>query len=394
MSHLGEVDRRLGHRVANGEIPGIVAMAARGNEIVYEGAFGKRGLAIDHAMTADTVFWIASMTKAITATAAMQLVERGRLSLDEPIGKVLPEFASPKVLEGFDERGEPILRPANSPVTLRRLLTHTAGFCYDTWNADMARYMRHTGLPSILSGKLASLSAPLVSDPGTRWEYGIGIDVAGRAVEVASGQDLETYLRKNLFEPLGMADSGFYLSENRRQRLAGMHARKPDGSLAAIPFEVEQKPEFAMGGGGLYSTAGDYIKFMQMILNKGRSNGPQLLKPETIALMGQNHIGELTTTKMKAAAASKSNDVDFFPGIIKKWGLSFLINTSQTREGRSAGGLAWAGLSNCYQWIDPVRDISGVILMQLFPFADQKCLDAFADLERGIYAALDTEKAG
>ena len=179
------------------------------------------------------------------------------------------------------------------------------------------------------------------------------------------------------------------MPDSMRNRLVGMHARGPDGALAPMPFELEQAPEFHMGGGGLYGTAADYIKFTQMILNKGRGNGNQLLKPETVALMGQNHIGDLTIGKIPTMAPMYTNDVDLYPDIVKKWGLSFLINTAKTPEGRSAGSLAWAGLANTYFWIDPARNVAGVILMQLLPFFDAKALEAFAGFERGVYAGLD-----
>ena len=144
-----------------------------------------------------------------------------------------------------------------------------------------------------------------------------------------------------------------------------------------------------MGGGGLYGTGRDYLKFMQMILNKGRGNGNQLLKPETVTQMSQNNMGDINVTKLVSAAPPLTNDVDLYPDMVKKWGLSFLINTAATPEGRSAGSLAWAGLANTYFWIDPTRDVAGVILMQLLPFADAKCLEAFAGFEQGIYAGLD-----
>jgi methyl acetate hydrolase len=301
----------------------------------------------------------------------------------------LPDLAAPQVLEGFDAKGEPKLRPARSPITLRQLMTHTAGFCYDIWNGDMATYIEKAGIPSFTTCKNDALKTPITTDPGTRWEYGINIDFVGKAVEAVSGKRLDAYLRDHVFTPLGMNDTGFKLTESLRKRLVGMHARAPDGSLAPIAFELEQDPEFHMGGGGLYGTAGDYIKFTQMILNKGRGNGNPVLKPETVAMMAQNHIGELVVTKMTSAAAIYSNDVDLFPGIVKKWGLSFLINTAKTAEGRSAGSLAWAGVANTYFWIDPARDVAGVILMQVLPFFDQKCLEAFAGFEQGVYAGLD-----
>jgi methyl acetate hydrolase len=389
MQSKAQIDQALRSKCDAKEIPGVVAVAASGSEVIYQGAFGKRDLGKDDAMTPDSVFWIASMTKAVTSAAAMQLVEQGKLSLDDPIGKLLPDLASPQVLEGFDAQGEPVLRAAKRPITLRHLMTHTAGFCYDLWNADMGSYMEKKGVPGIISCKNDALKTPLATDPGTRWEYGINIDFVGKAVEAASGKRLDAYLRDHMFAPLGMNDTAFKITDEMRKRLVGAHARGPDGTLSPLPFELEQDPEFHMGGGGLYSTAGDYIKFCQMILNKGRGGGNQLLKPETVALMAQNNMGDLVVTKMVTAAAIYTNDVDLYPGMVKKWGLSFLINTELTPEGRSPGSLAWAGLANTYFWIDPARDVAGVILMQLFPFADGDCLEAFAAFERGVYAGLD-----
>ena len=397
MQSKAQIDQILRAKCDAKEIPGVVAIAASSKEIIYQGAYGKRDLskddardnAKDNAMTADSVFWIASMTKAITAAAGMQLVEQGKLSLDAPIGKVLPDLAAPQVLEGFDAKGEPKLRPANNPITLRHLMTHTAGFAYDMWNGDMVKYLEKTGTPGIISCQHAALKTPIMTDPGTRWEYGTNIDFVGKAVEAASGKKLDAYLRDHMFTPLGMTDTGFKVGDAQRKRLVAMHSRAEDGSLAPIPFELEQNPEFHMGGGGLYGTAADYIKFTQMILNKGRGNGNQVLKAETVATMGQNHIGELNMTKLSSAVAFATNDVDLYPDMVKKWGLSFLINTAKTPEGRSPGSLAWAGLANTYYWIDPSRDIAGVILMQVLPFADKKCLETFAGFESGVYAGVD-----
>ena len=389
MQSQAQIDQILRQKSDAGEIPGVVAIAANSKEVIYRGAFGKRDLSKPDAMTADSVFWIASMTKAITAAGAMQLVEQGKLNLDTPIGKLLPDLASPQVLEGFDAKGEPKLRPANNPITLRHLMTHTAGFCYNLWNGEMAKYLEKTGTPDITSCKNAALKTPIMSDPGTRWEYGTNIDFVGKAIEAVSGKRLDAYLRDHLFTPLGMSDTGFKLGDAQRKRLVAMHQRGEDGALTPIPFELEQEPEFYMGGGGLYGTAGDYIKFTQMILNKGKGNGNQVLRPETVAVMGQNHIGALNMTRLTTAVAWATNDVDLYPGMEKKWGLSFMINTARTTEGRSPGSLAWAGLANTYFWIDPSRDVSGVILMQLLPFVDSKCLEAFAGFERGVYAGLD-----
>ena len=364
-------------------------MAATRSGVCYEGAFGRRAVPDGAAMTTDSVFWIASMTKAITSTAAMQLVEQGRLALDRPIAEVLPELAEPQVLEGFDAAGEPRLRPARRPIALRHLITHTAGFVYDIWNPEMGRYMEKRGIPGIITRQNAALALPLIFDPGERWDYGINIDWVGKAVERVSGQRLGEYFEEHLFEPIGMTDTAFTLTQDHRARLTAMHARGEDGALAPIPFEMPQEPEFEMGGGGLYSTAADYLAFAQLFLNQGRTaDGRQVLKPETVGLMAQNAIGDLNVQLLKTAIPASSNDAEFFPGMVKKWGLGFMISTEAAPGGRSAGSLAWAGLANTYFWIDPAKGVAGVILMQLLPFADAKSLALFDRFEKAVYAAL------
>ncbi len=388
MPSSAAIDRVLRTAAERGDVPGVVALAGNREGIVYEGAFGRRLLPDGAAMTADTVFWIASMTKAITSAAAMQLVERGRLALDAPIAEILPELASPQVLEGFDAAGEPLLRPARRAITLRHLLTHTAGFVYDIWNPAMGRYMEKRDIPGIISCQNAALSLPLVFDPGERWDYGIAIDWVGKAVERASGQALGDYFAGQLFEPIGMRDTAFKLTPERRARLAAMHARSEAGSLAAIDFELPQDPEFQMGGGGLYGTAADYLAFARVFLNAGRAAGGQVLQPETAALMAQNAMGDLDVRLLKTAAPVYSHDAEFFPGMVKKWSFGFMISPAPGPSGRAAGSLNWAGLGNTYFWIDPASGIAGVILMQLIPFADPKSLQLLDAFERATYEVL------
>jgi methyl acetate hydrolase len=388
MPSITQIDEVLKTAVGRGDVPGVVAMAATRDGPVYQGAFGKRSLPNGPAMTADAVFWIASMTKAITSTAAMQLVEQGKLSLDGPIAAVLPELAAPQVLDGFDAAGEPRLRPARRPITLRHLITHTAGFVYDIWHADMLRYREGAGIPDIFSCKNAALMLPLAFDPGDRWEYGINIDWIGKAVERVSGEKLGEYFAEHLFGPIGMQDTGFKLTPERRARLVGMHARGADGALAPMEFELPQEPEFEMGGGGLYGTAADYLAFASVFLNQGRTRGRQVLQPETVRLMGANAMGELNVRPLPAAPPY-SNEAEFFPGMVKKWGLGFMISTEKVPGGRDAGSLAWAGLGNTYFWIDPAKSIAGVILMQLIPFADPQSLALFDGFEKAVYAAIE-----
>jgi CubicO group peptidase (beta-lactamase class C family) len=380
------IDTVLARACAAGEVPGVVALVTDGNRAIYEGAFGRRAIDGDAPMTADTVFWLASMTKAVTTAAAMQLVEQGKLELDAPIARILPELARPQVLEGFAADGSPRLRPATRPITLRHLLTHTAGFSYEFWNAEIGRYQQQTGTPGIATCENRALTTPLIAEPGTRWEYGINIDWAGKAVEAVSGKDLRSYLKDHLLGPLGMADTDFVLGPDQRARLAAMHARSRDGTLQRVAFALPEQPEFYMGGGGLYGTARDYLRFVAMILNEGRADGAQLLRPETVREMGRNNIGALTVEPLRTVLPELSNDADFFPGMVKKFGLGFLINTEAVPGGRRAGSLAWAGLANTYYWIDPQSRRGGVIGTQILPFADPTVLRLLGELEQAAYA--------
>jgi methyl acetate hydrolase len=378
---LGQVDQALRDAVNGGSVPGVVAIGANDSGIVYEGAFGP-------SITADSVFWIASMTKAITATACMQLVEQGKLQLDQEMGKLLPQLESPKVLDGFDSDGQPKLRPAKGEITLRHLLTHTAGFTYSTWSEPMAKYEKVTGTPFVGECKNATFNLPLQFDPGERWQYGINIDWVGKAVEAVSDQSLEIYFRENIFAPLGMTDTGFLISSAQKARVVPMSQRLEDGTLKPMDFEMPQRPEFFMGGGGLFSTPRNYMAFLQMLLHDGVFNGARVLKPETVALMRQNHIGDLNVQTLKTTQPQTSNDANLFPGMVQKWGLSWDINTQAGPAGRSAGSVAWAGLFNTYFWLDPSKRVTGVIMTQLLPFADVDVLKLFAKFESGLYAAV------
>src|SRR6516162_1122218 len=383
-----QIDAALRRAVDAKEVPGVVAMAVNERGLIYEGAFGTRDLAQGPAMTLDTIFRIASMTKAVTSVAAMQLVEQGRLQLDQPVGDILPELSAPQVLEGFDDAGKPRLRPAKQPIALRHLLTHTTGFGYEVWDPGLIRYVKASGTPSGTTGKLASLRLPLVFDPGERWEYGINIDWVGRAVEAVSGLPLEVYFRQHIFVPLGMSDTDYVISSAQRSRLVGVHRRKEDGSLEPIAPPDPPWREFWSGGGGLYSTGRDYLAFLQMLMHQGRFNGAQLLRPQTVALMGQNQIGDIRAGILKTAIPETSNDVDFFPGMVCKWGLGYMITPQPGPNGRSAGSVTWAGVYNTYYWLDPQKRIAGVFMTQILPFADHKAVALYGEFESGIYGGL------
>jgi CubicO group peptidase (beta-lactamase class C family) len=384
---LSRIDAALSRAAEAKEVPGVVALAATDTGVMYEGAFGLRDIVAGPTMTRDSVFRIASMTKAVTSVAAMQLVEQGKLQLDTPIGNIIPELAASQVLEGFDSSGAPRLRLAKRPITLRHLLTHTAGFGYEVWNPELIGYVTATGMPSLMTGKLSALRLPLVFDPGDRWEYGINIDWVGRAIEAVAGQSLDAYFSAHIFAPLSMTDTGFVPSADQASRLVRVHRRGTDGSLEPITMEMPQR-EFFSGGGGLLSTGRDYLAFLQMLLHQGRFNGAELLRPETVSLMGQNQIGNLQLGVMKTAMPETSNDVNLFPGVRCGHGLASVINAQQGPNGRSAGTLTWAGLFNSYYWIDPQKHVTGVILTQILPFADDRAVRLYGEFERGVYDAM------
>ena len=383
-----QIDAVLRRATEAKEVPGVVALAANDKGVIYEGAFGTRDLAKGPAMTLDTIFRLASMTKAVTSVAAMQLVEQGKLQLDQPVGNILPELSAPQVLDGFDDSGAPRLRPAKRPITLRHLLTHTAGFGYEVWDPLLIRYVKASGTPSGTTGKLASLRLPLVFDPGERWEYGINLDWVGRTVEAVSGLPLEVYFRQHIFAPLGMSDTDYVISAAQRSRLVSVHQRKEDGSLEPIAPPDPPWREFWSGGGGLYSTGRDYLVFLQMLMHQGRFNGAQLLRPQTVALMGQNQISDIRAGLWRTANPQLSNDLDFFPGMACKWGLGYMLTPQPGPNGRSAGSVTWAGVYNTYYWLDPQKRIAGVFMTQILPFADHKAVALYGEFESGIYGGL------
>ncbi len=375
----------LGASIKRHNIPAAVGMVATSDKITYSGAFGKRDSVSDVDVTSQSIFRIASMTKAITSVAAMQLVERGALTLDEPVAKHLPQLSRMEVLDGFDKStGKAVLHPAAKPITLRLLLTHTAGFGYDTWDGNLLRYVEQAAASS---GSGPAPIPPLMTQPGTRWEYGTNVDWTGRLVEAVSGNTLEEYFQHNILQPLGMDDTSFIIAEKKFYRLVGSYQRQSDGSLKEILRTMPSPPKSFNGGGGLYSTAGDYVRFMQMILRRGGGETQPILRPETVASMSTNQIGALSAGKMKSVRPDRSSDVDFHPGFKDGFGFGFLINSMAYRGGRSAGSLAWAGLENMFYWIDPHRGICAVLLMQFLPFCDVQAMGVLREFERAVYLA-------
>jgi CubicO group peptidase (beta-lactamase class C family) len=380
-----DLSQTLRDSMTRRKIPAVVAMVATADKITYTGAFGKRDEKSGIDVKPDSIFAIASMTKAITATAAMQLVEQGKVTLHEPVSKYLPELGKLDVLTGFDKAGKPMLHPATKPVTLHHLLTHTSGFAYDTWDESMLKYNAQHG--GVSGGQVAPLT-PLIFEPGTRWQYGTSMDWAGKLVEAVSGMTLEQYFQKNILQPLGMKDTTFVFPAAKFDRLVSSSRRQADGSLKEAARAVPPAPKAYNGGGGLYSTAPDYVRFMQMILKQGRGPGStQILQAKTVALMTTNQIGEVSAGKLKTYRPEISSDVDFHPGMTDGFTYGFLINKAGYAGGRSAGSLAWAGVENTFYWIDPKRSLCAVVMMQFFPFVDKEAVGLLGDFEKAVYTS-------
>ncbi|MCB1353842.1 MAG: beta-lactamase family protein [Rhodobacteraceae bacterium] len=374
-------------------VPGVVAMVTDRERNIFEGAAGVRRLDQDAAMTTDSAFAIFSTTKAITATAALQLVEEGKLDLDAPASTYAPDIGKLKVIEGFDAAGEPILREPKRPVTTKHLLLHTGGFGYDFFSETYNRLAQEKGQPSVITASKASLMTPLQFDPGDRWEYGTNIDWCGQVVEGITGKRLGEVFQTRIFEPLGIEDMTFELNDGLRARLAGMHARGADGSLTPMDFELPDTPEIHMGGHGLYGTVGDYMRFIRMWLNDGMGENGRVLKPETVAMAEKNHLGDKKICMLPGVIPSLSNDAEFFPGQSKSWSYSFMVNDEEAPTGRPAGALGWAGLANLFYWIDRHNGYGGFWATQILPFGDPVSFTGYMEFETAFYASLRAAKA-
>jgi methyl acetate hydrolase len=366
---------------ASAQLPGAVGLIVDRDGVRYSSAMGHADASTGAMMAPDTLCQIASMTKALVSLAAMQLVEAGRLNLDAPIGDVLAELADPQVLTGFDAAGQPQLRPASRPLTLRHLLTHTSGFGYFFIHTEVLQYFGAVGQPA--PGSLASIQMPLMFDPGERWEYSVSTDWVGRAVEAVTGERLGSYMAREVFAPLGMHQTAF--RDVLPDGAARVHSRLPGGGFKVEPMYLGGG-EFDAGGGGLTSTAPDYARFVQMMLRGGELDGNRLLRAETVTEMARNQVGPLRAGAMGSAMPALAQPYDTFPDQHTGWGLGFLINPETGPNGRSPGSLAWAGIFNSYYWIDPAAGLGGVFMSQLAPFGDPGALACFGALERMAYS--------
>jgi CubicO group peptidase (beta-lactamase class C family) len=382
------IDTSLRSAVERKDVPGVVALISDRERVLYQSAFGVADVATGRPLTTDALFRIASMTKPITSVALMQLIEQGRLGLEDPAEKYLPELAGLKVIESFDATtGAYRVRPASRPATVKHFLTHTSGLAYPFTSAIWRDFKPH-------AGETYPFGGPLLFDPGERWHYSTSTDVVGRLVEVVSGQKLEDYFREHIFAPLKMDDTSYNVPQEKAPRLVAQQQRagaRMDGAIELQNPQLGLTIPAPVGGGGLASTASDYGRFVRMLLNGGVLDGVRVLKAETVALMGQNQIGAISVPALKSALP-RSADFTFIADGRDKWGLGFLITADQVPGKRSPGSLSWGGINNTFFWIDPNRGIGGVIMMQYLPFADAKALAVYDAFERGAYQLVNADR--
>ena len=383
-----EVNRRKIDRVlveaSKNKVPAISAAIISSKEIIYKNSFGYSDLESKKPIAEDSVFRIASMTKAITSTCIMQLIEKGELSLQSKLRNFFPEVSGKKILKGFDSENNHIYEETLNDINIKHLLTHTSGFAYEIWNENIKKLVEKGELSSAFLGNDEFLKAPLVFNPGTDWTYGIGIDWLGVLIEKISGVSLQKFMTENIFKPLGMKDTAYDINDNLRERLVKIYGRS-DQEYFEIPFTDPEKSSFYSGGGQLVSTVDDYSLFLRIFLNGGLYKGKQIISKESVKIMSKNHTGETLMTELKTSEPEFSNDVNFFPSITKSWGLGFMINNEAIPDGRAKNSLAWAGLFNSYFWIDKKNDMAAIIMMQMLPFFEEKAVQTLTDFEAAIY---------
>jgi len=379
---MSELDQVLDGAVARQDAPFLVAMTGNAAGTTWAGAAGERSPG--QSATIDTVFRMFSMTKAVGSMAAMILMDRGKLSADATVESILPEFGDLKLLDGFGPDG-PRLRAPRVQATVRHLATHTSGLVYEFWNEDMPRYMAATGAVSILSGLTASMNYPLQFEPGTRWDYGIGIDWLGRVVEKVSGKRADAFCREEIFEPLGMRDTAFEVAPHMVARLAQVGIRGEDGRFSEYPLAPPSMPEFYGMGHALYSTALDYMRFLRMVMNGGALDGTRIISAAGLASMLANQIGDTPVGVLKTVVPPLSADAEFFPGRRKSHSMAFMRFEEDVPDMRQAGSQAWAGVLNSHYWFDPKSDVIGLLMTQSLPFAEPRFMATYEAFERAAY---------
>lgn len=378
------IDEILARAVQHGHAPNLVAVVAAPDRVLYEGGVGRRDPEHDDTVSVDTMYRLASMTKIITTTAALQLIAQHRIELDQPVADFVPEFAGLQVLERMD--GEtPVLRPPVSQATVRHLLTHTSGLTYWIWSPAVRAWEQATGTPNVLTGDARALTAPLVADPGSRFEYGTSTDYLGKVVEQASGQDLPAYLLDNVTGPLSMTSTTFRPDDEQRASLVPVYVPDGQGGWVATPTDWSTKPDWWAGGHALYSTPRDFTRFQRMLLRGGELDGVRVLAEDTVRDAFTPQIGELDTPEA-VATADPLYSCDLVYGPDRTWGWGLLLNRTQEPDLRAPLSGAWAGLANTHFWVDRTKGVAGALYTQFLPFMIPALMNVYEDIERAVYA--------
>jgi CubicO group peptidase (beta-lactamase class C family) len=390
---MSTIQQVLDDGAASGAVPGAVAVVVGPDGLRFQGAAGNTRADGDDPVTPDTMFRLASMTKALVSVAALQLVEEGALQLDTPVAAVLPAFGDLRVIEGFDG-DTPRLRPPARSATIHELLTHTAGAGYFFGNPHLKRWHELTGTPVPTEGRLAALDAPLTSDPGVRWEYGTNTDWLGRVVEAVTGQGLDDVVAERVTEPLGMTDTSFTPDAGQRARLMPVHARTPDGGLAVTDFDWPAEPEFWAAGHGAYGTAGDYARFLAALVGDGSFEGARILRPETVDLAFTDGLrGAPLPGAQPTVMPELVNDIPELPWR-QGWGLGFHLTLEDLEGMRRAGTGDWSGIFHTFFWIDRTTGVAAGLFTQVLPFFDAQVIGMLLAFEQAVYAGVGAAAVG
>jgi len=371
-----EIDSILTNAVQRGVFPGVVAVVANKDGILYEGAFGLMDVGKQKPMQKDTIFRIASMTKPVTSAAIMMLVEQGKVRLDDPVSKYLPAFKDREVIATFDPADSAFTtKKANKEVLIRHLLANTSGLAYTFSNDTSNRLQRKLSKPAE--------ELPLLYEPGTRWTYSGSTKVLGLVVEKITGAGLDRFYEERIFKPLELQDTAFVVPAAKAARVVTVQRREA-AKLVETPNPATIQSPVA-GDGGLHSTAADYIKFLQMFLNDGKFRGATLLKKDSIQAMSKNQIGDVIVQTQTTTNPGLSQNFPVGAGR-DKFGFGFQITASnaENRNLRSPGSYTWAGIYNTHFWVDPNRRIAAVIMMQVLPFYDEGAMKVYQDVEAAI----------
>ena len=369
-------------------IPYAAYALTNSETMLASGSVGFTDLEKKIPLSSDAIFRIASMTKALTSSAFLVLAERENLALDTPVESILDEFKDLKVAKL--ENDEIHYESPNSKITFHQLLTHTSGFGYDFHHQTLSHLLLKGEIADLLDKEGKFLNAPLIEQPGTYWHYGIGIGWLGKVIEKLSGQSLNDFMTENVFEPLEMHETSFDISKLGEDRLPNIYAKDEDDGLTDISafMASPQIEDFAYGGGGIFSCPEDYAKFLRMFLNRGQVNGKEFLSEKVITEMTSNQIGDLSVPFQPSFNPAIIAPNEWFPGIEKKWGYGFMINTEEVPNQRSKGSCAWSGIMNTFFWFDFEKDIGGTIMMQIAPCYHAKPKMVLQRFEEAVYRSL------